>query len=81
MLGVSMFQPDLCFTRVDFLEVKTVHSDLCDAILFNNVTPLILLLSFFFFKLNSKNDFLSHIFYQSFFILWQYIFNSLFYEL
>ena len=41
---------DFCFRKVDFLKVQTVHSDLCDANLFNYVTPLIFLLSAFFLQ-------------------------------
>ena len=31
------------FKKVDFLEVQTVYSDLCVAIMFTNADPLILL--------------------------------------
>ena len=43
ILGFSTFEPDFCFTKVD-LEVKTVHNDLCYAILLNNTFDFLLAL-------------------------------------
>ena len=61
------------FKKVDFVEVQTVHNDICVAILFTNATPLIFYYLFSFYKLTSRCFFLfSDIVYHSFFIIWQH---------
>ena len=47
ILGLSTFEPDFCFKKVDFLEVKTVIIVFFDVILFNNANPLIFLVPMF----------------------------------
>ena len=73
ILRLSIFEPDFCFKKVDFLEKKTVHNDFFDVILFNNVT----FLEPTFYKLSSKNFPFLYAVFQLFLFPWQYSFNKI----